>query len=151
MKTMKKKFRGWDKRNKNWISSTVVSDCLIGTFDQPISISSYEWAQFTGMYDESDREIYEGDLVTLWLGNYPFGSGLFEVVFRKGGFQLYAHEVDGVAGTHFPRGKTMVGYDKELDEVVWDDQIISRYKYLGDFGKDTLEVIGNIFENPDFH
>lgn len=142
---MKNKYRAWDNINNKWVNENDLRNCLVSSLMD--GDSTYQWNQTTGMGDELGREIYEGDLIQLWLSNYPFASGLFEVVFHRGAFSLYAHKVDGLAGIHFPTGKFMVGYDPKEEEVIWEEGIIHKYKPLGDFGPDCLEIVGNIFEH----
>lgn len=103
----------------------------------------------TGRRDCDGREIYVGDIVTLWLANYPFASGLFEIQFHDGEYVLYAHVVDGLAGHQFPSGKEMTGYDLKEGEPIWTEKIIRRIKSIGDFGDGVMEVLGNINEHPD--
>lgn len=123
------KFRAWLKEEKR------MTDVREITFfnDEVQMISDvtdfYNWGefnlmQFTGLKDKNGKEIYEGDIV-----KYKYGVNTFTevVTYNKylAGFGLV--DDDGYGGTVFPFG--------ELAEDV-------------DFS--SLEVVGNIYENPEF-
>lgn len=98
--------------------------------------------QYTGINDKDDVEIYEGDIVTLWLDNYPFPSGRFLIKFDRGSFVLEEIEISGIAGISFPKSKPIPGYEHLHQEF-------KMKKSLMDFNGIVLEVIGNSVENPE--
>ena len=79
-------------------------------------------SQFTGLHDKNGKEIYEGDLIK-WADSY------MEVIFKQEACQYWLIcKSDGI------------GRYKELEATFSDGTI---------FTNDSLEVIGNVFENPE--
>lgn len=78
--------------------------------------------QFTGLLDKNEKEIYEGDIVkyTLWENEYDICEN-----------ELIA-DVSFIKGAFYPR------YINDICDDGW-------YSW----GIDKIEVIGNIFENPE--
>lgn len=126
------KFRAWDKERKSMQTSrmNMVSfngDILMAKRDEFRS-SDIVIMQFTGLLDKNGREIYEGDIVVE--NSYPmFNNGLCNyrcvVIWDKDeacfGLDMYCVS-DRVRGFACPNS-------------------ISEYE--------ALEVIGNIYENPE--
>lgn len=82
--------------------------------------------QFTGLLDKDGKEIYEGDLVS-FSGSKDIPP--LKVVFRNGAFGLY-HSTDFLKDIY--GNGAFWGYLYRLEEI-----------------KFTVEVIGNIHDNPD--
>jgi uncharacterized phage protein (TIGR01671 family) len=141
------KFRFWHKEDKKmyyntnigyWKNGAVASESsegiFTGTYEErgcgemcdnfwKIMSETHEVMQFTGLKDKNGKEIYEGDIV-----RYKFVSNLssdtniqtdFYVVFGKGAF-LQSH---------------LTNKNREFFDI-W-------------YGWDKMEVIGNIYENPE--
>jgi len=126
------KFRAWDKTNKEWFYSFsiegdgTVKSYIYNQWGEPdTNISEYvDIQQFTGLLDKNGKEIYEGDIVK-------------------------AQYNDGDKNIEF------------IDEVVWgyfDDCCVEgetwitktdRWQKCIYYWKDELEVIGNVYENPE--
>lgn len=121
------KFRLWDKENKEmkvplspvWFEENYYGD------DDFAKCADYEdcvLMQFTGLYDKNGKEIYRGDVVKYWVGDKPRQIGKI----TWGGWQYsFTRVVEGKESTDF------FGYNSE------------------DINPNNLEVIGNIYENPE--
>ena len=84
---------------------------------------AYEWdhaCQFTGLLDRIGKEIYEGDIIQ----GHPYSLHPVEVYWEQG---LCSYEVR--------RG-------------AWSSHCLD-YSGENDMGYQPLEVIGNIYENPE--
>jgi uncharacterized phage protein (TIGR01671 family) len=80
--------------------------------------------QFTGLHDKNRREIYEGDIVEM---TDPYGENNLnsEIKYENGAFTVEADGWFGMGETDV----TAVGWAQEQDILI--------------------EVIGNIYENPE--
>lgn len=117
------KFRAWDKVYKRMVYS------LTPMFDEnenALDMSwikdydgDYELMQFTGLHDENNVPIYEGDIVPSLYNNKPC------VVVWDQGCCEFRTENDG--------------YSEHLYDTTGEF----------DFGRNMWEVIGNIYENPE--
>jgi len=119
------KFRGWVAKHNQFADSvSVYSD---GSHLMEIGdVGGYQGvvSQFTGLTDKNGKEIYEGDVVQKDVFPYGESAPNGKVVFTSNKFQC---EV------------VIIGEDQ-------DDW----YDYDGNnFYWDELEVIGNIYENPE--
>jgi uncharacterized phage protein (TIGR01671 family) len=133
------KFRAWIREVKEMISVESIYYDGFGGFE--ISGEGYNdmdhlevvLMQFTGLHDKNGKEIYEGDIVSVeftpivsnYIGNSPNTHTMTcEVVFHNGGFK-FKNLNKGKGRKAWPH-KSLV--DSELDEI---------------------EIIENIYENPD--
>ena len=90
-----------------------------------IDEGDYEVQRFTGLKDKNGKDIYEGDFITFSC-NYTIDSSDVDVIQWRNQEVFYNEEY---AGFYFGRKREF----KILDEIM----------------PDTIEVVGNIFENPD--
>jgi uncharacterized phage protein (TIGR01671 family) len=97
-----------------------------------IRAKTTRFQQFTGIRDKNLKEIYEGDIVT------TSGYGNVKVIFEDGKFGVYIQEMKGFEEPEL----TDIFYDlnTENNAFFWSD---------GEEINNYLEVIGNIFENPE--
>jgi len=127
------KFRAWDKRNKEMADSKILWLKLNGAELTHISlkkkdfgifdfIDQVELMQYTGLKDKNGKEIYEGDIVT--------------------GYTSYENDNDAREWT----------VNKPAN-VYWDEEFCAFYPfYLNARWRCNvvdIEVIGNIYENPE--
>lgn len=127
------KFRAWDKGARRMVHVTDITIdlrndvvYLLWVKDTPdgngrtVCFDEFELMQFIGIHDVNGREIYEGDIVTIW--DYDLEGNMYErrgvVEFNKGAYCVNL----GTALHYFCLG---------LDEV------------------EGYEVIGSIHENPE--
>ena len=123
------KFRCWDKEGNNysgWKPQMIYPETFseqVETpncqFPHPYKTSRYEFMQYTGLKDKNGKEIYEGDICRL----VPFEDN--------------------------KHSEHMIG-DRQ---VVWIDY--HACFYFADWvplhwgGFESIEIIGNIYENPE--
>jgi uncharacterized phage protein (TIGR01671 family) len=114
------KFRIWNVDTNCWTAlESNIKDITWHRFDG-INVNSLIFQQFTGLKDRNGQDIYEGDLI-----NFSWQVGHKEFHDNKNQEVFYSNEC-----ASFVFGKDMIAM---LDRVVYD----------------TLEVVGNVFENPE--
>jgi len=130
------KYRAWDKRNNRWATlnldvwgewqgaKMVQIPAQRNPFDvfEMRSDEQYEWIQYTGLHDKNGKEIWEGDVVKI--NDARAGCVYYEEMYARFGFSLKRF-LSGLVD--LPSGD----YSFE-DFSSWD-----------------MEVIGNIYENPE--
>lgn len=122
------KFRAWDDREKEYIK-----DVLIGSdgqiyFDDGVATQDdldISVEQFTGLTDVNGREIYVGDIVTVW-------SDVSELAMKPTINEIVSEDYFGRAGMFL----------KPLRPHVIEP-------CLHDSWNNQFEVIGNVYENPE--
>ena len=125
------KFRAWDKQNSNMIDgnnyqgSAWIADAL----EVLMHGGCDEWTeqlvlmQYTGLHDKNGKEIYEGDIIRECYTIFPDDMEVFisEVLFQNGSFQLSGEDYEPFSG------------ESSMCSIKSTD----------------LEVIGNVWENPE--
>lgn len=121
------KFRAWDETEKhmyNW--ENLFNQNLKNIFTIPEQCG-YNIMQYTGLHDENGKEIYEGDIIEfsydMFVGNFDTFVAKGKVVFEEGAFYVEAFENERTT-----EGEAYLLYSINLD---------------------TIEVIGNIYENKE--
>ncbi|MDW8637053.1 YopX family protein [Streptococcus suis] len=124
---MTQKFRAWDKASHAWrhdiyIGLDGLAKDLSRTGEEPfeLPLDDVIIMQSTGLFDKNGKEIFEGDVVVVHDELIEFGPGVYEVVYSQ----------DNLAWTF---------YDKENHD----------FCYILTCTWDELEIIGNIYENPE--
>jgi uncharacterized phage protein (TIGR01671 family) len=131
------KFRAWDKRNEEMCEvininfkmnligvicidrSTVYMDSSQPMTDRLYAIERVELMQYTGLNDKNGKEIYEGDIIKYNEGK-TLSRAKMVVKWQQGSLSY-----------------SLLAFKED-----WAYE-------LGECISDTLEVIGNIYENPD--
>lgn len=117
------KFRAWDRIDNEMNYDNF--DLPIMEFNEGIrdmQEERYELMQFTGLHDKNGKEIYEGDIVRLcsqYETDDPVDS-MHKIYFKNGSFRCCFH-----------------------------DMILNEKVCTGKEGNWNMEVIGNIYENPE--
>lgn len=119
------KFRAWDKLNKTmepvWLIDYWQKELV--TQNSKNDLSNFEIMQFTGLKDSNGNEIFEGDIVTYGTED--------DIVTAKLEYRDTEDEE-----SMFVAGFCLI--------------VISNIEYPDDDDRDhSLEIIGNIYENPE--
>jgi len=133
------KFRAWDTEKRKMYHQTSSEWYLDDEYDSltfPFETGvwghndTYILMQYTGLKDKNGKEIYEGDIVK-WL--YGDQEQTDMVSYANGHFLVHSGPLD--EDKH-----------KNTHEDLW--KVLRRYG-VGRIGENTVEVIGNIYENPE--
>lgn len=102
-----------------------------GKYDQTFLLSEFELLEFTGLHDKNGREIFEGDIVKdIGYGEQSYGY-VYEIIYMTPRFVAYNPRKS-------PNHVKQVL--READNILdWKQPTETRW-----------EVIGNIWENPEF-
>lgn len=124
------KFRAWDKENKfmfEIFDSTTHKDWFLPSWKE-----RYEVMQYTGLKDKNGKEIYEGDIVRYQFDNddCPFPNKHTEKIIGRIFFSEHRASFSVTAG-------------KNCSSMLNND--LFNYARNGN----RVEVIGNIYENPE--
>lgn len=125
------KFRAWDRKEKEMLYSdpelsmgfNIFTGGWIGEKGD-YELPHIVLMQFTGLKDKNGKEIYEGDIVRVYIPNYTGEYIMATIEFCSGCFGIR------VAGN--PILNNAVGQFKAFNE-----------------NTEGIEVIGNVYENPE--
>ena len=114
------KFRAWDNTKLKWID---VREC---SYTDLFEDEKYIVQQWTGLYDENNKPIFEGDIVEHEYPEQPRYS-------RK-----------GYENPNLPDNMSVIRWSRENEDNHPGFRI---YDLIGQGGK--IKVVGNIFENSE--
>ena len=124
MKQRKTKYRTWDKENKVMITFNNMERCDVSFYEMARGEYGFILMQYTGLKDKSGKEIYEGDIV--------------KVVNKK---EKKAEHMQGTGVVGFNTNELTFGWSKTIEG--------RPYQMLTWGGTESVEIIGNIYENKD--
>jgi len=127
------KFRFWRKEYKDWEYDLLKSRTF---YQNPFVRTDLIPCQFTGLLDKNGKEIYEGDIVVLTCRE---NIGTFNVpddIIANNGFtgreEIYQGEV-----VYKDYGFAINDKESDIIYLQWGED------------DDFIEVIGNVYENPE--
>lgn len=134
------KFTAWDKINKRWLNVSSLSLTKDGTVNgvwelrdgenELYGLHQVEIVRFTGLHDKKGKEIYEGDIVDWGDGSNGKWRRRCVINWTPAYYTLEGHYYD----VDNPAKRAQIN-------CVFDGFI---------YGRDVeLEIIGNIYENPE--
>ena len=112
-----------------WVYGYLVSECYINEKNKlgytPVRKETV--GQYTGLHDKNGKEIYEGDIIEfsydMFIGDFDTFVAKGKIVFEEGAFYVEVFE----------------------NERTTEDEAYLLYS----INLDTIEVIGNIYENEE--
>lgn len=124
------KFRAWDNDNQRMVNNAVI---FYPNFEKYHINSSAIYMQYTGLKDKNGKEIYEGDILKCHIFTQELGENLGVTEGEK---QFIAEVCEmGVMGFQ------VTTKSNESGNLFWYDNF--------EDPEEQLEVIGNIYENPE--
>ena len=129
---MKQKFRAWDTTNKEMFKDTfaitesgqvvVVDQSSVFVSPDYVFVDNLVIMQSTGLFDKNNKEIFEGDIIA-----------------------------NGPAVMCMKRHNTLGFYveKKGRVEFIADGAVLEEFEEDAKEIADSLEIIGNVYENPE--
>lgn len=132
-------------KEKSELYNICLKHCIITRNGYCYEIDKYTICQYTGLTDKNGNKIWENDVVKFieYKGNIVFECGSFGIAFKN------TIDWDVIQRMILP----VTGCDNRLWACV-NDNYISLWEIMWNFNDEedsvyTVEVIGNIFDNPE--
>lgn len=138
------KFRAWDGKQFWWNQFTITSSGLINK-SEPVrewhSWKNEDWVlnQFTGLKDKNNKDIYEDDIITI--GDTETDSISPEI----GGPSYNIRAIGIVEFIDSSFGCKIISGGDYLRE----NEFMSFIEICQEVGLQDIQIIGNIYENPE--
>ena len=130
------KFRAWNPKTKTMLVDVESRFCLSLIILQQEEYKGYILMQYTGLKDKNGKEIYEGDIIRTYNYNDKWDDGAIgDVNFEEAGFRF--------------NWKILLAKSGEKDSKTPVSTICSSKAYESEKRETGVEVIGNIYENPE--
>lgn len=120
-------FRAWNKDKKKWIyEDFLISENGLNIYTgYTCDRLNAEISQYTGLKDKNGKKVFEGDILTFRTRNLEAKQYLAKVTY----------EIPMCAFSFNAKREDETIYHEWLMDSQWDNK--------------TLEIIGNIYENPE--
>jgi uncharacterized phage protein (TIGR01671 family) len=132
------KFRAYSTVSNKMI------DLKGGTLKDLIEEHTWKVMQFTGLHDKNGKDIYEGDVVKWWI----FDQGTLAFDGAPYGDAEHGHiEEEEIGQVVWVKDSACFGAESD---TIWTLETIMHY--IDDLGNpefSAIEIIGNIYENPE--
>lgn len=129
------KFRVWDKEKKEWYDVFEIKESMSRLWLR-LDFNNLEISQYTGLKDKNGKEVYQGDILKVEADKEGYGNtsycGYLEVTTSTCGF-----------------GLRMFNPTTEEMDAKWQPWDSSSLWHINDDDGKNIEVIGNIYENPE--
>jgi uncharacterized phage protein (TIGR01671 family) len=139
------KFRAWNIFEEHFVDSDEYAVTFNGiifkanldsdTYNNLISNENLKFMQYTGLKDKKNEEIYEGDIVK-WGHIKNREESWHRVAFVELFPSLQFHILHYIDG-------------KSLEKKEGDNYVFGFHNFIYKDTHNSLEVIGNIYENPE--
>lgn len=147
------KFRAWDKRKNEWMHafktmggfSLFGETIVLGGWLTGVNLKDWDEivvTQFTGLKDKNDKDIYEGDIVSVY-----DKENLFEVCFGTIERKVVGYNDNSIYEVEINRLEFNGFYFRSIKDGKAYLSIVNNK--FGEHDLKGTEIVGNIFENGD--